>query len=308
MSTTEFGTRAGGGLFEGLAVVVAGGGAGLGRRYALDLAAAGAQVFVAGRSKNVEGVAEEIRASGGVAAAYVGDVRDAEPFIEEALSRFGRLDALIVNAGVVRDRTFAKTTLADWDEVLSVHLDGARACAAAAWPHFLARESGRIVLTTSGAGLHGNVGQAGYSAAKAALVGFARSLALEGSRYNVRVNAVAPMALTGMTEAIFSPELATALTPEGVSPYVLALAHPSCRETGAVIEVGGGWASKLRWERSAGLRLGPHELDARTVLRRWDEVIDFSRGSDNPATTADALRAAAGQPAAPSLSPSSLTR
>ena len=282
------------GLFEGLAVVVAGGGAGLGRRYALDLAAAGAQVLVAGRSESVEEVVREIRTSGGSAVAYVGDVRDATPFVEQAASSFGRIDALIVSAGLTRDRTFAKMTLAEWDEVLSVHLDGARACAAAAWPHFLAQEGGRIVLTTSGAGLHGNFGQANYSAAKAALIGLARSLALEGASRNVYVNAVAPMAHTSMTEAIFSPDLAAALTPPGVSPFVLALAHPSCRENGAVIETGGGWASKLRWERSVGLRLPADQLDPRVVLSRWDELTDFGRGSDHPTTTADALRAAAG--------------
>jgi len=283
-------------LFEGLAVVVAGGGAGLGRRYALDLAAAGAKVLVAGRSDSACDVAQEIRARGETAVAHVGDVRDAKPVVDAALASFGRIDALIVNAGHVRDRTFAKMTLAEWDEVVSVHLDGARACVAAAWPHFLAQEGGRIVLTTSGAGLHGNFGQANYSAAKAAVIGLARSLALEGATRDVHVNAVAPMALTGMTEAVFSPDLAAALTPEGVSPYVLALAHPSCRENGSVIEVGGGWASKLRWERSAGLRLPRDQLDLRTVLRRWDEVVDFGRGSDHPATTADALRAAAGPP------------
>jgi NAD(P)-dependent dehydrogenase (short-subunit alcohol dehydrogenase family) len=299
------------GLFDGLAVVVAGGGAGLGRRYALDLAAAGAKVLVAGRSESACDVVREIEARGETAVAHVADVRDAKPLVDAALANFGRIDALIVNAGLVRDRTFAKMTLAEWDEVVSVHLDGARACVAAAWPHFLAQEGGRIVLTTSGAGLHGNFGQANYSAAKAAVIGLARSLALEGAGRNVHVNAVAPMALTGMTEAIFSPDLATALTPEGVSPYVLALAHPSCRENGSVIEAGGGWASKLRWERSAGLRLAPHELDVRTVLRRWDEVVDFDRGSDHPVTTAEALRAAAGQPAPSAMrtpSPSSPAR
>lgn len=275
-------------------VIVAGGGSGLGRQYCLDLAAAGARVIVAGRSRNVEDVAAEATAAGNVALPCVADVRDGDRPVRLALESYGRVDGLVVNAGHVRDRSFAKMTQDEWDEVLSVHVGGAFACAKAVWPHMLAQSAGRIVLTTSGAGAHGNFGQANYAAAKGAIAAFALTLAVEGAAKNVHVNAVAPMALTDMTRDIFNERQKASLDASFVSPFVLALLHGDCRENGAIIEVGGGWAAKRRWQCAQGLRLRPEELTPDAVLSRWDEVVDFAGDVSYPASTADCLAAAVG--------------
>ncbi len=279
--------------FAGDVVIVTGAGAGLGRRYALDLGASGARVVVNARDGSAAAaVVAAIRDAGGAAVAAVADAREGQRLAAVALSEFGRIDALVVNAGVVRDRTFARMTVAEWSEVLDVHLGGAYTGCAAVWPHLTDR-GGSVVLTTSGAGLHGNFGQANYAAAKAAVIGLAKSLAIEGERRGVRVNAVAPMASTGMTRDVFDDRLAAALPTEGVSPVVLALAHRSCPLTGQVVETGGGWVSVLRWERSAGVRFDPGELDAAAVAAGWPRITRFDGRADHPTTTAESLAAAA---------------
>ncbi|MBL8270080.1 SDR family NAD(P)-dependent oxidoreductase [Steroidobacter sp.] len=281
--------------FDQQVIVVAGGGNGLGRQYCLDLARSGARVVVGGRGTSANDVAAELRALGAEAVSCVADVRDGSALIARAVDAFGRIDGLIVNAGVVRDRSFAKMSEDEWQEVLSIHVNGAFACVKAAWPHMLAQGGGRIVLTTSGAGLHGNFGQANYAAAKGAVIGFMQTLAIEGAAKNVLCNAIAPMALTGMTEGVFDEEMKAALDTALVSPFVLALVHSSSRENGAVIEAGGGWASRLRWQRSGGLRLPKTELTAGAVLARWNEVVSFETAVDYPKSTADSLNAALGK-------------
>ncbi|MBN9100963.1 MULTISPECIES: SDR family NAD(P)-dependent oxidoreductase [unclassified Pseudonocardia] len=272
--------------FEGDVVIVTGAGAGLGRRYALDLGAAGARVVVNARTRDAaDAVVTEIREGGGTATPAVTDARDGARLAEVALGEFGRVDALVVNAGSVRDRSFLKMTAEDWTEVVDVHLGAAYAGCAAVWPHLMAQRGGSILLTTSGAGLHGNFGQANYAAAKAGVIGLAKSLAVEGARKGVRVNAIAPMAATAMTRDVFDERLTAALTPEGVSAVALALVHRSCPLTGEVVETGGGWASVLRWERSAGARLerpDPAAVD-------WAAVTSFHDRSDHPSSTADSL-------------------
>lgn len=283
-------------LFEGRIVVVAGGGAGLGRRYSLDLGAAGARVVVGGRSASAETTAADIRAAGGEAVACIADVRDGERMVQTAIDIFGRIDGLVVNAGIVRDRSFAKMSPADWEEVIAVHLGGTYACVRAAWPHMLAQKFGRMVLTISSAAMYGNFGQANYSAAKGAVIGFMRTLALEGGAKNVHVNAVGPIAATGMTESVFDERQKMLLDPKGVSPYVLALLHETSRENGSIIEAGGGWAARIRFERSAGLRLPVDELSVETVLRRWDDVTRFDDDATYPSTIPDCISAAMGEP------------
>ena len=196
-------------MFDGTTVVVTGGGAGLGRQYCLDLGRAGANVVVAGRGGSAAAVAAEIRAEGGGAVACVADVRDGQRIIDCALATYGRVDGVIVNAGIVRDRSFGKLTTEDWSEVLSVHIDGAVACAKAVWGPMSGQKSGRILFTTSGAGMHGNFGQANYAAAKGAIIGLTRSLAIEGAARGIYVNAIAPMATTAMTSLdprVFQPD------------------------------------------------------------------------------------------------------
>lgn len=279
-------------LFDRSRVVVVGGGRGLGRQYCLDLGQAGADVLVASQSDAALTVVDEIRAAGGAAHGCVSDARDGDRIAAAAREHIGGIDAMIVNAGVVRDRSFGKMGGEEWSDVMSVHVDGAFACCRAVWDDMRQQGQGSIVLTTSGAGLHGNFGQANYAAAKGAIIALAKSLATEGKRAGIRVNAVAPMALTEMTEDVFTPELKAALDVERVSPFVLALLHRSNSANGLVIETGGGWAAAMRWERSRGLRLDAPGVDA--VLERWDEIVDFAAGSDWPKTTADSLSAALG--------------
>ncbi|HWK48678.1 MAG TPA: SDR family NAD(P)-dependent oxidoreductase [Steroidobacter sp.] len=275
-------------------IAVAGGGAGLGRQYCLDLARSGARVIVAGRGPSTEQVVAEIQALGGEAVSCIADVRDGSRLIARAIEAFGRIDGLIINAGIARDRSFAKMSKEEWAEVLSVHIDGAFACAKAAWPRMIAQGGGRIVLTTSGAGLYGNFGQANYAAAKAALIGFMRTLAIEGAAKNIFCNAVAPMALTAMTEGVFDEPMKSTLAASLVSPFVLALVHTACRENGSIIETGGGWASCLRWQRSRGLRFEGTDFAAGDVLANWNEIVAFDGDVHYPRSTIDCLNAALG--------------
>jgi NAD(P)-dependent dehydrogenase (short-subunit alcohol dehydrogenase family) len=278
--------------FAGRTVIVIGGGQGLGRQYALDLGACEANVVVASRSDNANVVAAEILAAGGRAIGVVADVRRTAMVVEQAMKSFGSIDGMIVNAGVTRDRSFAKMSQEDWSDVLSIHVDGAFACAKAVWGSLVEGGGGSILFTTSGAAFHGAFGQSNYATAKAGLLGLTRSLAIEGARVNIRANALAPMASTAMTDGVFDDALKAGLIPEDVSPYALALIHPSNLATGQIIEAGGGWAAAMRWKRSRGLRLD--RPDVASVLGRWNEVTDFDEGWDHPQTTLDSLGAAMG--------------
>lgn len=275
-------------IFRDRVAIVTGASSGLGRQYALDLAAHGARVVVHGRSDATDAVAEEIRAAGGRAVAVRRPAEDGGAIVAAAIDAFGRVDALIVNAGGTRDRTLAKMSAEEWRDVMSMHLDGAFAAVSAAWPH-LAQRGGHIVLTTSGAGLFGRYGQANYSAAKAGLIGLTLALAREGERAGIRVNAVAPWAATGMTRVAFNSAMQDALRADFVSPYVLALCHPAQTESGAVLEVGGGWAAQMRWERARGLSLSGGDLNVETVLARWAETRDFAAGAQHPRRVEDTI-------------------
>lgn len=291
MSTTDTARFA-----EGTVALVTGAGRGLGAEYASALAAAGATVAVHARTADAaDAVVARIRSGGGRAHPVTGDACDGRALVADTVGALGRLDVLVVNAGATRDRAVTRLTDDDWDAVVDVHLRGSWTACSAAWPHLRLR-GGAIVLTTSGAGLHGNPGQAAYAAAKAGVLGLARTLAAEGARFGIRVNAVAPMALTSMTEEVFRDRPAQALRAADVAPFVVALALPSCPLTGEVVETGGGWASVLRWERSHGVRLtgsdgrppGPADVAA-----HWAGVTDFAgRPPDHPIATADSLAAA----------------
>ena len=291
------------GLFAEQVIAVVGGGAGIGREYCLDLAREGGQVLVAGRGQSAADVAATIRATGGIAEACIADARDGQAIVDAALARFGRIDGLIVNAGIVRDRTYAKMSDEEWREVIDVHLEGAHACTRAAWPHMIEQRYGRIMLTGSAAGIHGNFGQANYSAAKGGIIGLMRALALEGASRNVLVNAVLPMAATAMSKAILSPELCEALRPAAISPFVLAMMHPQSRENGAILEAGGGWGGLLRWQRSGGRRFAPEERTVAEVMKHWDEVARFDDRADFPSSGFDSLSRAAGPEITATLQP-----
>jgi NAD(P)-dependent dehydrogenase (short-subunit alcohol dehydrogenase family) len=234
-------------------VVVTGAGGGLGRQYALTLAGEGACVVVndLGGSRDGTGsgsamadqVVAEITAAGGRAVANydsVADPQGAENIVKTALDEFGKVDGVVSNAGILRDGTFHKMSSENWDAVLKVHLYGGYNVIRAAWPHFREQGYGRIVVATSTSGLFGNFGQANYGAAKLGLVGLINTLAQEGAKYNIKANAVAPIAATRMTEDILPAEVLQKLTPEYVAPVVAYLCTEEVPDSASVFIAGGG--------------------------------------------------------------------
>ncbi|MBK6866054.1 MAG: SDR family NAD(P)-dependent oxidoreductase [Ideonella sp.] len=223
--------------FKGRVAIVTGAGGGLGRLHALALAARGAKVVVndlggardgSGASLSAaESVVREIVAAGGEAMASGASVTDfdaAQAMAAQAVQAWGRIDILVNNAGILRDKSFAKMDVADFRLVVEVHLMGAVHCTKAVWPVMTAQKYGRIVMTTSSTGLYGNFGQSNYGAAKLAQVGLMQTLALEGAKHDIRVNALAPTAATRMTEDLLPPAMLDALKPEAVVPAMLVLA------------------------------------------------------------------------------------
>jgi len=285
--------------FDGKVVVITGAGAGLGRSHALLFAKRGAKVVVndlggshtgSGKSSAAaDKVVSEIKEAGGQAVANYDSVEDGDKIIKTAVDAFGRVDVVINNAGILRDTTFHKMTQQDWDLIYKVHLLGAFRVTHAAWPLMREQGYGRVLFTTSAAGLYGNFGQANYSAAKLALVGLTQTLALEGDKKNIKVNVIAPIAGSRMTETVLPKELIDALKPEYVSPLVAWLTHESCTENGGIFEVGGGFYGKLRWERTEGrlFKLG-REITPEKLQSSWEQITDFKK-STHPTNVTESL-------------------
>jgi multifunctional beta-oxidation protein len=185
---------------------------------------------------------------------------------------------LINNAGILRDVSFKNMKDQDWDLIFKVHVKGSYKCARAAWPYFRKQKYGRVINTASAAGLFGNFGQANYSAAKLAMVGFTETLAKEGAKYNIICNVIAPVAASRMTETVMPPDVLALMKPEWVVPLVAVLVHKNnTSESGSIFEVGGGHIAKLRWERSKGLLCKCDETyTPSAVLKKWERVTDFS--------------------------------
>ncbi|KAM3414439.1 hypothetical protein BST61_g9604 [Cercospora zeina] len=278
--------------------IVTGAGSGLGRTYALLLASRGARVVVndlgvsltgeAATSNGADEVVRQIRAAGGEAIADYHSVEQGEAIVRTAISAFGAVHIVINNAGILRDVSFGNMTDAQWDSVHLVHVKGAVKTTQAAWPYFRAQRFGRIILTSSAAGLYGNFGRCNYSAAKAALIGLGETLAKEGSKYNIRTNIIAPIAATRMTATVLEEKVLRLLASEWVAPLVARLVHTNNgNENGSIFELGGGYVSKLRWERSRGLLVKPDAtLGPGVILDNWSAVNDFTN-PDFPTTTAD---------------------
>jgi NAD(P)-dependent dehydrogenase (short-subunit alcohol dehydrogenase family) len=259
--------------------VVTGAGGGLGRAHALELARHGAKVIVndlAGRDAGaaVASVVDEIHRRGGQAMYHLGDVTnfaDMESMAAQALAAWGRIDILINNAGILRDKSFAKMSLDDFRLVLDVHVMGAANATKAVWAQMQDQQYGRIVMTTSSSGLYGNFGQANYGAAKMALVGLMQTLALEGAKRNIRVNCLAPTAATGMTEGVLPPEALAQLTAERVSPGLIALVGESA-PTRMILLAGAGSFEAAHVTMTQGLFLADLNSSAEQLWGRLDEV------------------------------------
>jgi NAD(P)-dependent dehydrogenase (short-subunit alcohol dehydrogenase family) len=269
-------------------IVVTGAGGGLGREYALTLAREGASVVVndlggardgtgAGHSM-ADKVVGEIKDAGGRAVANydsVAEAEGAENIIKTALDEFGKVDGVVSNAGILRDGTFHKMTFENWDAVLKVHLYGGYNVVRAAWPHFREQSFGRVVVATSTSGLFGNFGQANYGAAKLGLIGMINTLAQEGAKYNIKTNAIAPIAATRMTEDILPPEVLKNLTPDFVAPVVAYLCTEEVPDTGSVFIVGGGKVQRTALFQNEGVTFSkPPSVDE--VAAHWAEIDDLS--------------------------------
>lgn len=275
--------------YDGQTVVVTGAGAGLGKQYALFFASRGANVVVndlggsfkgeGASSKAADLVVQEIKAAGGNAVANYDNVVNGEKIIQTAIDAFGRIDILINNAGILRDISFKNIKDTDWDLITDVHITGPFKTTRAAWPHFRKQKFGRVINTTSAAGLFGSFGQTNYSAAKMSQVGFTETLAKEGIKYNILANVIAPIAGSRMTATVMPPEVVEALKPEYIVPLVATLVHKSnTSETGSVFEVGAGHIAKLRWQRAGGLLLkADSSYTPGAILKRWAEVGDFTQ-------------------------------
>jgi len=273
---------------DGRVVIITGAGGGLGREYSLLLASEGARVVVndLGGARDGSGagqamadtVVEEIRQLGGTALANYDNIATeagAQGLVDATLEEFGTLDGVVNNAGILRDGAFHKMSSVNWDAVLKVHLYGGFYVTRAAWPLLREKGFGRIVMATSTSGLFGNFGQANYGAAKLGLVGLINTLAIEGAKYGILVNAVAPMAATRMTADVAPTELLDKLPPAQVAPVVGYLMSEQCTDTASVYVVGGGNIQRVAQFQNKGVSFSePPTVDELTA--RWSEISDLS--------------------------------
>ncbi|MFZ5835434.1 MAG: SDR family oxidoreductase [Pseudomonadota bacterium] len=277
--------------FDGKVAIITGAGGGLGRSHALALAKLGAKVVVNDLGGNVDGtggssqaaekVVAEIKAAGGEAIANGSSITDrkgVENLVKQTMDAYGRVDLLVNNAGILRDKSFAKVSLDDFQLIVDVHLMGAVNVTKAVWPIMIEQNYGRIVMVTSGSGLFGNFGQTNYAAAKLGQVGLMNALKQEGRKYNIKVNTLAPIAATRMTESIMPPQALEALKPELVTPAVLFMLSEDA-PSGAIITAGAGFFAAVKTIEAQGMHI-PGAVSADDVAANWDRISDFT----NPVT------------------------
>ncbi|KJA22896.1 hypothetical protein HYPSUDRAFT_138443 [Hypholoma sublateritium FD-334 SS-4] len=288
--------------FDGQTVIITGAGAGLGRAYALMYGKLGANVVVNDVSeKGANAVVNEVIQAGGKAVAAVYSVEEGEKIVQIAVEKFGGVHVLIANAGILRDKSFQAMTEQEWDLVVAVHLRGTYKVAHAVWPLFQKQKYGRIVTTCSQVGIYGNFGQANYSTAKAAITGLTRTLAIEGKKYNILANVIAPSAGTAMTSTIWPQEMVDAFKPDFIAPIVGYLTSKGEHApklwynettTGSLFEILGGWAAQTRWQRSGGYGFPTNKpYTVEDVFSKWSKITDFDDGrATHPASTQEAIQ------------------
>ena len=241
-----------------------------------------------------DGTVNEIRKLGGQAVPVKASAEDGDVVVKAAIDAYGRVDIVINNAGILRDKAFANMDDKQWQQVLDVHLRGTYKVTKAAWPYFLKQKYGRVVNTTSTSGIYGNFGQANYAAAKCGILGFSRALAREGAKYNILVNTIAPNAGTNMTRTIMPEELVQAFKPDYVAPLVLLLSSDKTPkpQTGGLYEVGSGWQARTRWQRTGGHGFPVDvKLTPEAVLKVWEKILNFNDGrADHPESGDDGLK------------------
>lgn len=278
--------------FDGRVAVVTGAGAGLGRAHALGLAKLGAKVVVndmgaktdgtGGSASPAEAVVEEIRKAGGEAIADGSDVSNFEQvkeMVARAAVKWGSVDLMVANAGILRDKSFAKMEPDDFAKVIAVHLTGTYNCCKAVWDGMRERNYGRIVITSSASGLFGNFGQANYGAAKAAMVGLMNVLAEEGRKTNIKVNTIAPTAATRMTEGLIGPEILALMKPESITPAVLYLLSEDA-PTRTIMGAGAGSFAVIKVVETEGLNLPQDQWTPDAVAANFAKIGDMSTARD----------------------------
>jgi 3-hydroxyacyl-CoA dehydrogenase/3a,7a,12a-trihydroxy-5b-cholest-24-enoyl-CoA hydratase len=276
---------------DGRVALITGSGGGLGRSHALAFAKRGAKVVIndLGGSFKGEGadksaadkVVDEIKALGGDAIANYDSVstpEGANNMVKAAIDKWGQIDIVVNNAGILRDVSFHKMTQEDWDKIIAVHLTGSYLVSKAAYPYMQEKQYGRYIFTTSAAGLYGNFGQVNYAAAKLGIVGIANSIKIEGERKNIKVATIAPLAASRMTETVMPPDVLAMLKPEYVSALVTYLVSEQFNDSGAIYEVGGGYYSRVQIEEGKGVRLDTSaEITPEAIVAKWKEINDMSQ-------------------------------
>jgi len=279
--------------FKGKVALVTGGGAGIGRCYCLAFAKYGASIVV-NDLMDPDTVVQEIQKAGGKAVGIKASAEDGDAVVKAAIDTYGRIDIVINNAGILRDKAFTNMDDKMWNQVIAVHLRGTYKVSKAAWPYMLKQKYGRIVNTTSTSGIYGNFGQANYAAAKCGILGFSRALAREGAKYNIYVNTIAPNAGTAMTRTIMPEEMVQAFKPDYIAPLVVALCSDKVPKppTGGLFEVGSGWVGRTRWQRTGGHGFPVDvKLTPEAVLKQWKRITDFDDGrADHPEDGNDGLK------------------
>jgi NAD(P)-dependent dehydrogenase (short-subunit alcohol dehydrogenase family) len=280
--------------FDNRVAIVTGAGNGLGRAHALLLASRGAKVVVNDPGGAVDGrpqgngdgnhaaadkVVDAIKAAGGQAVANydsVADAKSAANIVKTAVDTFGTVDIVVNNAGVLRDKTFHNMTVEDFDFVVKVHFLGTAYVTHAAWPILRAKAYGRVVVTSSNSGIYGNFGQSNYGGAKLAVVGFVNALRLEGQKYNIMMNALAPVAGTRMTESLMTPEALDKLKPEYVSPMVAYLCSEQCQRTGEIWSAGAGYFARIEYREAPGVRIEGRAPTIEDVESNIEKIADLA--------------------------------